>query len=200
MYREKARTFTVRQQEEFKESLAQFADAFTIRGRNSDALIPQLRNVHFIASVYRYWNDLKWNYSLPRRFNFAEEIMSFEDARRKHPNESPYLQFTSALSNAGYAKNRLDTRHEILLYWTLQRHPRLALKDKRRSFSLEQKIAIWYRAAGQCEAEKNGVRCLESFANPREADADHIVKWRDGGLTTYENGRLLCVQHNRGRR
>ena len=28
---------------------------------------------------------------------------------------------------------------------------------------------------------------------------DHVVPWAEGGLTTQENGQLLCPSHNRGR-
>lgn len=77
----------------------------------------------------------------------------------------------------------------------------MTFKDKRRTFTEAQKIAIWDRAEGQCEwIQKKGQRCQESFDNFRDADADHIVKWIDGGPTSLENGRLLCKQHNRAPR
>ena len=67
------------------------------------------------------------------------------------------------------------------------------------NFTMEQKLAIWERADHQCEWVENDQRCPEIFPNPRVADADHVVKWDDNGLTTVENGRLLCQAHNRGR-
>ena len=65
---------------------------------------------------------------------------------------------------------------------------------------MDQKIAIWERAGRQCEYEDDdGNRCNEKFpTNPREADADHVVRWADSGSTSMDNARLLCVKHNRG--
>jgi hypothetical protein len=94
----------------------------------------------------------------------------------------------------------MDERHDILMAYTLRRHPDLRLKDRQRGFTMEQKIAIWYRADGKCEWGTDDGRCEKTFRNPREADADHIVKWADGGPTTLTNGRLLCVEHNRAPR
>ena len=53
----------------------------------------------------------------------------------------------------------------------------------------------------RCEwVEDSEGRCPVTFANFSEADADHIVRWNDGGPTTVENGRLLCQKHNRAPR
>ncbi len=38
-----------------------------------------------------------------------------------------------------------------------------------------------------------------TFPEFRLADADHIVRWVEGGATSLTNGRLLCQAHNRGR-
>lgn len=66
-------------------------------------------------------------------------------------------------------------------------------------FSLDQKLTIWHLADERCQWTDNSERCAEEFPDPRKADADHIVRWADGGPTTVENGRLLCPAHNRAR-
>jgi hypothetical protein len=42
-------------------------------------------------------------------------------------------------------------------------------------------------------------RCTHRFCDrpAEECQVDHIVPWAEGGLTTQENGRLLCGYHNR---
>jgi hypothetical protein len=41
--------------------------------------------------------------------------------------------------------------------------------------------------------------CQHSHCDVRSdrCQADHIKRWADGGLTTQQNGRLLCGFHNR---
>ncbi len=69
-------------------------------------------------------------------------------------------------------------------------------RDSKRNFTIEQKIAIWERANKKWQ----WIGCNKEFPNPRIADADHIVMWDKGGQTNVENGRLLCQEHNRGRK
>ncbi len=108
------------------------------------------------------------------------------------------MNFTSALSNAGYAQNRMRQRFNIFVSFVLRKYPLLRSKNpERRLFTEEQKIAIWDRADRQCEWSDGNGRCGERFPNFREADADHFVKWSEGGATSVDNGRLLCQMHNR---
>lgn len=82
--------------------------------------------------------------------------------------------------------------------FVLQKYPNITpVNEAPRLFTEEQKIAIWDRADRQCEWKDEDIRCEERFANFREADADHFVKWSEGGETTVYNGRLLCRTHNR---
>ena len=73
-----------------------------------------------------------------------------------------------ALSNAGYAKNRIEPRHDILMSDVLNRYPSAVPKDRdRRPLTIVQKIAIWERAGRQCEWAEDGQRCTATFPNPR---------------------------------
>ena len=54
----------------------------------------------------------------------------------------PWVNFTAALSNAGYAKNRSSERHDIFMSFLLRKYPDLLLRDDRRLFDREQKLAI----------------------------------------------------------
>jgi hypothetical protein len=160
-------------------------------------MIPQMRSAFFILTVFRAWRTLSENFALPSTFDFAALVGEFEVQRVENADEVPWVVFTAALSNAGYAANRIQQRHDIFMSYILKKFPRQNRKDRQRTFNEDQKIAIWERASGRCEWERG---CKSEFDHPRQADADHIVKWRDGGPTTVENGRLLCPRHNRGRR
>jgi hypothetical protein len=198
MYREKSESLSDAYEATFTQRLAQFLKACSFQDKNGLHLMPQLRSAFLILTFYRVWRELDDVYA-KGNFDFAAFISDFETARTENPKDVPYVVFTSALSNAGYAENRIRERHEILMSRLLQRAPGMPVKDKtRRTFTEAQKLAIWERAAHQCEFEKDGVRCAELFSEFRAADADHIQRWVDGGPTALENGRLLCHLHNRG--
>lgn len=75
----------------------------------------------------------------------------------------------------------------------------IVAKDNRRTFTKEQKIAIWERAGHCCEYADDEQRCEATFPEFRLADANHLVRWIEGGATSLAHGRLLCQAHNRGR-
>lgn len=112
--------------------------------------------------------------------------MEFEALRTTYSEEPPWLNFTSALSNAGYARGRSKIRHDILMSFLLRESPGMLLKDDQRLFAPAQRLAIWYRAEAQCEWVDGEDRYPEMFANPSDGDADHnlaMERWRP------DNGR-----------
>jgi len=201
MYREKSNILTTSNKDEFRGFLNSFQKSVTIDlGNGNQGIIKQLRSVHFILTVFKVWLELKKNYDTPNDFLFAEQIIKFEIQRASNPDDLPWINFTSALSNAGYSEERICKRHDILLEFILRNNPDISAKDRdpQRLFTMHQKIAIWELADHQCEYEEDGERCPEIFDNPRDADADHIVRWDQNGTTAVSNGRLLCQSHNRG--
>lgn len=199
MYRDRADTFPARHQTAFSDSLTKFMRAASAPHNGGRRLQPQLRNPFFILDVYKAWRELHEQYDVPAGWSFSQAIAEFELQRQVHAEDVPWIIFTNELSNAGYAKNRLNSRNKILMTFLLQSCPdaQPRARDKKRSFSMAQKIAIWERAGHQCEWPDG---CTEVFPDPRQADADHVVKWSQNGPTSLANGRLLCKTHNRGRR
>jgi hypothetical protein len=201
MYREKASSLSATDRKKFSKALGSFQKACTTVIDGKPALLPQLRSAYLILTFFRAWSLLRRDFALPSTFDFASLISSFELQRVSKKSELPWVQFTAALSNAGYAEGRIEERHQIFMSYVFKAYPKLALKDKTRSFTEEQKIAIWERAAKRCEfTDQEDNRCEVVFSNFRTSDADHVVRWVDGGATSLENGRLLCQPHNRGRK
>jgi len=198
MYQEKANSLSANDKTDFKSFLNRFYRETLVDVKSKRVMMPQLRSPYFILTVFKVFRSLKRDYTLPSGFKFADAIRDFETQRVIKRKKSPFLNFSSALSNAGYAQHRIQERHDILMTYALQKNPDIKAKKIRgkRLFTLEQKIAIWERAKGKCEISG----CKETFSHPREADADHIVMWKNGGDTTIENGRLLCKKHNRSRK
>jgi hypothetical protein len=199
MYREKTASLTDRDKSTFRTSLKKFQSACTVTEDGKRFLLPQLRSAFLILTFYRAWREIDEVYAKPAGYQFADVVREFELLREEKKDQVPWVNFTSALSNAGYSEGRIRDRHEILMSFILRKFPGMKPKDTVRNFTDAQKIAIWDRAQRQCEFEDAGVRCTERFANFRHADADHIVRWNDGGETTISNARLLCQRHNRGR-
>jgi Protein of unknown function DUF262/HNH endonuclease len=199
MYLDKGGTLTPRERDGFRNELNRFHGDVQREVGGERRVDPKLKSAFLILSYFRVWRELK-KYAMGNDYSFLEEIQDFETLRQNQANTIPYVNFNAALSNAGYALHRSKERHAILMSHILRRHPNATPRDQQRAFTDEQKIAIWDRAKGRCEFEENGQRCIEEFVDFRAADADHIVRWIDGGATSLENGRLLCATHNRGRR
>jgi hypothetical protein len=199
LYRDKMTSLLSTEKESFKNRLQQFQNACTVSVEGQPVLLPQLKSAFLILTFFRAWQEVERVYSKPSNFRFADVVSDFEQKRDHFKNETPWVNFSAALSNAGYAEGRIRERHDIVMSFILQKYPSMKTKDSTRAFNETQKIALWERAGRRCEHELDGVRCEVAFANFREADADHVIRWVDGGHTTVENGRLLCQAHNRGR-
>jgi len=76
-------------------------------------------------------------------------------------------------------------RHQILTARFLGQHPTLVPRDRRRAFSEEQRLAVYWRDKGICQ-------CCKGRVPDNAFEVDHIVPWSQGGRTTVENGRTLC--------
>ena len=200
MYFDKATTLTEDEQSRFRTILGRFQRAAEIVEGGRRVMLPQFRTTFLILSFFKAWREITEGYALPQGFSFAEIIRTFETQRQENPEETPWINFSAALSNAGYAQHRIRTRHEILMSYIMSKYPTITPKDRTRDFTEPQKIAIWDRADRQCEWIEGDQRCQERFPDFRDAEADHFVKWNDGGPTSLENGRLLCRQHNRAPR
>jgi hypothetical protein len=46
---------------------------------------------------------------------------------------------------------------------------------------------------------RDGDRCREAFCDAPARQVDHIVAYRDGGPTSFGNGRAVCVRSNQAR-
>ena len=93
----------------------------------------QLRSAFFILSVFKVWWHLVENYEPVPDFNFAKTVGEFEISRAENSDEYPWINFTAALSNAGFSQNRIVIRHDILCYF-LNAFPSLNSKKRDKRF------------------------------------------------------------------
>ena len=84
----------------------------------------------------------------------------------------------------------LQNRVSILRRFFLQRHPDVELRDKTRSFTDEERLAIWILGGKQC------AMCRTLLPDIDDMLADHHLQWSHGGATNLKNGRSLCANCN----
>jgi HNH endonuclease len=125
-------------------------------------------------------------FSLPRLLEEIEKLKGL--FAHSHPNMS--TRDLIAYLTKKELKERDPAQQEVR-----SRKTSSAPNETARQFSKPVIRAIWKRDEGKCAwvHKESGRRCCSKFRN----QVDHIVPWAMGGLSTLENGRLLCWQHNR---
>jgi 5-methylcytosine-specific restriction endonuclease McrA len=72
-------------------------------------------------------------------------------------------------------------------------HPGLALKDAQRSFTHQQRLAVFRRDAGVCQL---AIKCEGEKVRWDDWHCDHRLAWSEGGQTSVENGQVACAACN----
>lgn len=125
--------------------------------------------------------------------DFAAAYLAFEQRRLINDDLDESLQDPrlSAYTSAARADRvqDLEYRHETLRRELVSALPELERKDEERSFSEDQRQAIFLRDKGICQ--KCGEQCKDTAFH-----ADHIVSWSKGGRTRVANGQVLCPACN----
>jgi len=124
---------------------------------------------------------------------FADAILDFEAERVENAElpEEKQDPILAAYTNAARSDSPQDMkyRHDVLLERIVDHIPSLVLKDPNRSFSNEQRMAIYRKDGGRCQV-------CQDHCDEVDFHADHIKPHSKGGLTTVENGQVLCSKHN----
>jgi hypothetical protein len=123
------------------------------------------------------------------------ETARIENCEKAEEDQDPSL---SELTDAARADSpaSLRSRHEIVMRRFLTAIPDLVLKDSKREFSHEQRLAIFYRASPPFTCQSEG---CDKKITQSDFEADHILAFTDGGPTSVENGQALCMPCNRAK-
>ncbi len=155
-----------------------------------------------LPQVYYIWlRHIKKTYGhpdlMPRLKKFIEEFAlrriennQIDDEQLRDPLISEFSYLSAQGTNTASSMNQ---RVEILTKFFLLEYPDTQKLDSNRNFSHDEKYVIWMRAGKKCQ--KCG-RTLENFA---DFDADHIVRFSDGGATSMDNAQALCATCNRSK-
>ena len=116
--------------------------------------------------------------------------MRVENQKKTEDDRDSELTEYGRLSQQGTNDgDSMRKRTGILTRRFLNMNPDIALKDPKRLFDEDERHVIWTRAGKKCQACGNSISL-------DEMQADHVVLHSNGGPTTMENSRSLCVPCN----
>ncbi len=164
---------------------------------DNDMRVPELSRLNVI-SLYTLASELLENYAILRKYKkFSNWFIDFEVRREaQEPQEDDEMYgYHQAIYQRTGAESAQKTRREVLIKDLLASMPDLALLDKQRQFTEEQRRVIYRRASGECINPNNNSECVKNCTWDNW-HADHIIPHSQGGQTTVENGQLLCPSCN----
>ncbi len=118
---------------------------------------------------------------------FSQFVEQFQTRVYSGSYSGPYFDYMDARSRSIESRKSIAKGFEVILGKFLEFTPELEVKDKKRLFDYGQRLAIYYRDEGKCQD------CGKSLKFD-EAEFHHVKPWHEGGLTTVENGLLLCSE------
>lgn len=163
------------------------------------AKTPELERFN-VVSLYLIASDLVEKYAPGgREPDLAEWFISFEQRRREDARrpederDAEAVIYHEKISHSTDAMDSIQWRHEYLMKLFLSAVPDIPLKDPKRGFTHEQRLAIFRRDSGTCQVR---LRCEGSKCEWDNWHCDHRTAWSTGGQTTVTNGQVACVACN----
>jgi hypothetical protein len=161
---------------------------------------PELERYNAI-SLYALISYLSEKYVIKdRKGEIKDWFLDFEKYRKeeiKKPEDEAdpeIIAYHGRISHSTDSIDSLKWRHELLSRHLFESIPDIVFKDNNRSFTYEQRLAIFRRDKGLCQLK---LKCVGS--NKCEWNnwhADHITPWSKGGQTTVANGQVACQECN----
>lgn len=160
---------------------------------------PELERYNAV-SLYALVSHLLEGYVIQSRSKcVADWFLSFEQTRRaqgelsEEDADPEFVAYHERISHSTDAVDSITWRHEFLMRRLFEAYPDIELKDGRRAFTHEQRMAIYRRDDGICQVriKCRGVKCAWD-----DWEADHSVPWSCGGKTIVQNGQVACPACN----
>jgi hypothetical protein len=143
-------------------------------------------------NLVNFPNNKKINEFLNNFFENVNECRNRNNLRKSHKS----LPESDVERKYGIYLKKGSILHKVqpinfLIGEFLNAFPDMESKDPQRAYNHYQKLAMYNRAQGKCQ------NC-NSEISLDNAIADHINRHSDGGLTTLNNGQILCEDcHNK---
>jgi Protein of unknown function DUF262/HNH endonuclease len=123
---------------------------------------------------------------------FLEKFHVMREQNLQQPEDvrdAVLIEFGRLMQQGTNDLNSLRERVSILRRYFLLQHPEVSLRDKKRVFTEEERLAIWILSGKQCAI------CGRELVLA-EMQADHDKQWAFGGATSLKNSRALCENCN----
>jgi len=123
---------------------------------------------------------------------FLEGFQATRVSNLEKPEEdrdNALIEFGRLMQQGTNDLNSLRDRVSILTRYYLLQYPDTSLKDAKRQFGDEERLAIWILGGKKC------AECAKEV-DLEEMHADHHKQWAFGGETSLSNGRCLCASCN----
>lgn len=148
------------------------------------SMMPQCLERYVMQSRY---DDLR-NWFIEFEAKRAAEESLPEDKR-----DPELLAYKERTSHSTDAEDSIEWRQDFMLRKLFEAVPDIQLKDDQRLFSHEQRLAIFRRDKGFCQAKLKceGIKCEWDAW-----EADHVLPWSKGGETVVSNGQVACLACN----
>ncbi len=163
---------------------------------------PELHRYN-VVSLYALVSHLLESYAVSDRYSeISKWFINFETWRReelKHPQDqcdAEVVIYHEKTSHSTDASDSISWRHQYLMRKLFESIPNIELKDSQRSFTNEQKLAIFRRDDSLCQVK---IKCKGLKCNWDNWEADHKISWSNGGKTIVENGQVSCIECNRAK-
>lgn len=167
--------------------------------------IKELSVEYFIISAYLLISHLRKHYVIDEQMKLTLRNFTYYFYNRwKTYDEATDNDMLSFRNRRQQGENDLQIRDRIMrqIFFEYLRDNDLEIieKDQKRAFSELERIQIYRRDKGLCQA------CLREEKPEKEAQvswsdyqADHVFPHSKGGQTIIENGELFCSYHNQSK-
>jgi len=160
--------------------------------------LPEMRVKWGFVDLYLLFSLLEKDYALNKEAKrFREFFIELESERIKGQDaldrndewDNDLFLYIEAFKKGSGDKNNIKIRHEVCTRRLLRKFKGIVAKDPKRDFSKMERLVIWRKFSGICQA------CKKKFKFS-DIEADHIKPHSKGGMTTMENGQPLCKSCN----
>lgn len=129
----------------------------------------------------------------------ADWFIQFETARRlqddlpEDERDAQLIEYRRLTSYSTDGEESIRGRLEYMEKQFFLACPDIQTKDGNRSFTQEQRLAIFRRDEGCCRLQ---IKCTGEKLGWGDWHADHIIPHSQGGTTTVANGQVACAACN----
>jgi hypothetical protein len=116
-----------------------------------------------------------------------------QDGLSEDEADPEWIQYKEKISHSTDSEDSIRWRMDFMLKDLFLAHPEIRLKDPKRGFTAQQRLAVFRRDGGVCQLQ---IRCDGLKLRWDDWHCDHLVPWTAGGATSVGNGQAACSQCN----